>query len=259
MASKRRGVSYLYPVSDGVNDQAAIVEAGKTAPFRVKRRKIDRELYPHLPNMKFFKSHATGVWRNGLMVRADSYEYKNEYLEFTKKLFPVLKRTLIDGALEETGFINPTFEDKNCPDTYYFPPQRESREDVVISSNGYIIPEMRMYSMSKWIAEVSSSQADRIQWRYDDLNKRILKHLEDAGPIDFEAAKELITYLRPFSMVDGEKVPGPNAGYYLEPEYNNELIIDGSVSVMDLKNLVIESHFGFYRDEWVRISLKNYV
>ena len=145
----------------------------------------------------------------------------------------------------------------NCPKTYYFPPQRESLDGVVISSNSFIIPEMRLCSMSEWAAEISEAEANRIQFRYDELNRRTLDRV-DSGPVDFGAARELITYLRPPEDVNGA---GPNPDYYSGPKGGEpaRLIINGSVSVMDLKNLVIECHFGYYCDKWVRISLPNYL
>lgn len=259
IAGKRRGVSYLYPVSDGVNDEAAIIEAGVSAENRLPYKNIKETLLPRLPDDEFLKEKKTEEWNSGIMVRRHDYSYRQEYLAFNKDLFKAGDKILPDDAHAPQGSINASYEEKNCPSTCYFPPQRESKHDVLISTNFYVIPEMRMYSMSEWVAEVSSSEADRMQFRYDDLNKRVLNRLGQSGPMDLSAVQEAITFLRPFSMVDGRKEPGPNAGYYIKPEACGELIIDGSVSVMDLKNLIMKCHYGFYVDEWTQISLKNYL
>ncbi len=92
-------------------------------------------------------------------------------------------RTLGAGApwsndmFGETGFINPTWKDRNCPGPFYYAPQRERRPDVLIATNHCISPEMRMTSMSEWIALLTSANANEIQWRYDELNHEILTAL----------------------------------------------------------------------------------
>ncbi|MDQ1353530.1 MAG: hypothetical protein QG657_3836 [Acidobacteriota bacterium] len=118
-----------------------------------------------------------------------------------------------------------------------------------------LIPEMRLPAMYKWTTLVAGG-VDTLkdaQWRYDTLNDSILGQLEK-GPIDDETAKSLIDFLSP-------KHNKYTCYYdrYLRSKDFKEIAIDGSVSLLDLENKTIESHFGYFRDEWVKITLPEYI
>jgi hypothetical protein len=38
-----------------------------------------------------------------------------------------------------------------------------------------------------------------------------------------------------------------------------EIRIEGSVSICDLKLKTMESHFGYYCDQWIKLTLLNYI
>ena len=107
--------------------------------------------------------------------------------------------------------------------------------------------------MYPWTASVIGNKINDIQWRYDELNNQILTSLEKYGSIDFYTARKLIDFLAPY---------GKHPWYYVDnPKSRDgkEIRIEGCTSIFDLKNGIVDSHFGYYCDEWVRITLPNYV
>jgi len=152
----------------------------------------------------------------------------------------------------ETGFISPTWKDRNCPGPFYYAPQRERRHDVLIATNHCISPEMRMTSMSEWIALLTSGTQDEIQWRYDELNREILTALAGApGGIDGAAAWELIDFLRPDGKFPLFYNPGGAKDW-------RTVQVHGSVTLCELTSLSFTSLFGYYGDEPVTIHLGNF-
>lgn len=159
----------------------------------------------------------------------------------------------------ERGFINKTMVENNQPGPFYFAPQRETREDVIVATNLGITPQMRLTAMSEWVALITVDDMHR-QWRYDVLNDNILRAIDRAKDkknpqlINEDIAGKIIDYL---------------ATYGDFPEYHNPhneawnmVPVDGSVSLFELKNKndrYIKSHFGYYGDEWVKITLPNYI
>jgi hypothetical protein len=91
------------------------------------------------------------------------------------------------------------------PSTFFFPPQREDDEHMLIATNHFISPLMRLFGMNSWIGKIQHMQKNdsESQWRYDDLNKRIKDRLYKKPHLDFDDARELIDYLRPFDPVPG--------------------------------------------------------
>ncbi len=230
---------------------------------------IDFMSYPphHLANgilkpvEELLKNPSTPILK-GLMVRWNDYQYPEDYDHlFNQALVDDYKRFHPDYTYRynaadfgETGYVDPMYTDKNCPSGYYFAPQRELRDDLVLVSNHFVIPEMRLCAMNFWTQIVSSGEYDDIQWRYDQLNKELLDALAQ-GPLDADKALEIIDFLAPY---------GEFPDYYFQywekdKKPLDECAIQGSVSLLDLKELTIINHYGFYTDEWVTISLKRYL
>ena len=264
MVNTQRGVSWIYVLADGTNDKSCIVEAGKSTDNinYLKYPPWYLRLLGMLPSQKFIDQHSTIQPQNGLMVRWSDYEYSFEYItKFNKRLwkfyrliirfFKNRKIRIYPDAFDENGYINKTHSDENCPYSYYFAPQRDRRNDVVLTSNHFIVPEMRLCAMFPWTGFVAQGELDDIQWRYDELNYEIFSALKDGGTIDFNKAKDLISFLRP----DGKFKE------YYNPDNKplSEVQVHGSISILDLKNKIIESLYGYFADEWVRITLPNYI
>jgi hypothetical protein len=258
MRATKRGVSWNYIVSDGINDRACVVEAGKSG-IQPDPLLFPMQFYlPVLPDYIFMSRHESATYDSGLMVRWNDYHYPKAYLDYNKGLWKRYnnisgaKCAIAPDAFDTMGFINSTWKDGNCPSAYYFAPQREDRDDVVLTTNHYIIPEMRYYAMYPWTTLLVSEKINDIQWRYDALNYLILKEINEKGHIDYQAAKRLIDYLSPY---------GPYPSYYAhKPKSRDkkEIRIDGCTSIFDLKKKTVESHYGYYCDEWVKVTLPNY-
>lgn len=260
MAESQRGVAWLYIAADGRNDKAVVVEAGR------KEAQVDGLQYPSyglhklLPGEDFLRRHPHPVpEREGLMQRWNDYEYPAAYFRFNEHLFRYYKKSYNAGWFSEDGMIDKDLKEDNCPRTFYFAPQRESKKDMILVTNMYLIPEMRLCMMSPaTVRKANAPQAikiakttyDDIQWRYDALNKTLL---DAYGSIDFDKAQEIIDFLN------------PNGRY---PEYSSKhptssdgkvRTIQGTISVCDLKALVMKSQYGYYTDEWVWITLPDYI
>jgi hypothetical protein len=255
-----RGVSWNHIIADGLNDKACIIETGSSTanpdflsypPEELKKKNL-------LPTKKYINDHQTVKLENGLMVRWNDYQYPASYLDFNPKLWAYYNKkhgtnkVIYPDAMTETGYINHSFTETNCPDNYYFAPQRETRNDFVMVINHFIIPEMRLFAMHPWTVKISASHANEIQWRYDELNNQVLSALKN-GPIDYETAKSLIDFLAPERKWKDYYKNNPRS------EDGMEIRIEGSVSICDLKNKTMESHYGYFCDEWVKLTLPEYI
>jgi len=190
-------------------------------------------------------------------VRWNNYNYPPLYQTFNealikeyKKRHPSYPYTYDAQDFAERSYLNKTWTDKNCPGPYYFAPQRENVPSLALVTNHCITPEMRLCAMNSWTAMIASGNIDDLQWRYDELNKELLTLL-DKGHMTYDDAKAAIDYLAPY-----RKFPDY---YNKEGKPLNQVQVHGSVSIIDLKQLTIETHYGYYSDEWIKISLTNYI
>jgi hypothetical protein len=258
MAKEKRGVSWIYILSDGTNDKACVVESVYSTekipftdfpPKKFMKRCLFRKAL--LPNKKFLEKHKTADQENGIMVRWEDYQYDEAYLKYNEESFKHFRKKLYPDALDKTGFINKDFKEKNCPHTYFFPPERETRKDVIIATNHFVIPEMRYTVMDRLLSIVINDVTNDTQWRYDTINALILKAIGEskkAGKrgIDYDSTKDIVNFLSP-------------SGQYPNYYGKNKKVIEGSLSLFDLKKKTVESHYGYYKDKWIKLTLTKYV
>jgi hypothetical protein len=305
MEEAQRGVSWNYILAHyGDNDhhRACVVEAGCKMDDPDFSALISKYLQEHvldlsydhvpdqlalrLPERSFLEAPKPPEFRKGLMVRWNDYVYPETYLELNRGLFQLFGREYDPDDFMERGYIVDSWEEKHIPRRkrvpygYYFAPQREHDAHLVLVTNMYIIPEMRLFAMHPWTNLLAASHYDNLQWRYDELNNELLDRLEDANqPLSLEEAKDAIDFLSPNPQkknhdyydpkptstccqrlwhrlcrkFPGRHRPDPKSDHW------KHIQVHGSVSLMDLKNKVIYSHYGYHGDEWVHISLKEYV
>jgi hypothetical protein len=275
MVESPRGSTWNYIIADGGNDRACVVEAGMSAETLDFLSFPPRDLRRYLPDEEFLKNHPSAEFRNGLMVRWNDYEYPRAYVDnYNERLWELYNKNpwidnirLYPDAFEELGYINKTPDEENCPRSFYFAPQRERRDDMVMAINHFVIPEMRLCGMWPFTTRVAGRHLNDIQWRYDELNYRILvacqgdpnegsqpHHGSGSGRvITHDVARDLIDFLAPDKDFPHYYASAPKS------TDGKATVIGGSVSLFDLKLLTVESHFGYYCDEWVKLSLKNYV
>ena len=108
-----------------------------------------------------------------MAVRKNDYAFDEAYLAFNKGLWKNYRKThpgtkLYDDAFTTKGYINRADKEKNCPATAYFAPLRVGRNDVVIATNHFIVPEMRLCGMADWVTTVFGNGVQDSQWRYDE-------------------------------------------------------------------------------------------
>lgn len=260
MIDSKRGVTWMYIFADGQNQKSCIVEAGAYMDD------IDFLAYPpdfmkkggFLPDTDFLKNNPSVHFQKGLGVRWNNFKYPDKYFNFNNNLFKLFEKKYNKEEFAERGYIEDQtkkWEGKNCPLGYYFAPQRESRDNLLLVTNMFILPELRLCAMDLWTNFVAEDHYDDVQWRYDELNNELLSALDNKNYIDYDKAREIIDFLNP---------NGKFKTYYDNPHNNpdgkpvSQLQINGSVSLMDLVNTSIESHYGYYGDKWIKIRLKNY-
>ena len=235
IVAAQRGASWMYPIGDGKNKQAVVCETGMTTDSLDYLSYPSAQLRPLLPSGGFQPS------RRGVFPRWNGWQTPAEYLQYNPALFEHMSRVYSPEMFAERGYINPDWK-TGVNKGYFFASQRETKSDLVVATNHYLIPEMRLCAMKDWTIVVAREKTPDILWRYDELNKQCL---DAYGAIDYAKAKELIDFLSP-----SRRFPG---------YYGSNKVIEGSVSLCDLTDLTIESHFGYQDDEWVKLTLPPYV
>jgi hypothetical protein len=175
---------------------------------------------------------------------------------FFGELWEVLTRSARwkDCDSGERGFYCRERDDESLPGPYYFAPQREGRDDLVLATNMFLSPEMRLLSMNEWIALIAGADLADFQWRYDALNSLILEAIDAApGGIGLDEAWALIDFLDP---ARGKYADYYNPGGKLDPA---TIQVHGSVNLLELSSRSMRSLWGYYGDEAVTIRLASYL
>lgn len=265
----QRGVSWNYILADGKSDRACIVEAAGVVSedfareFPPEELKIASFLEDVIEGFSFsnrakealdyikheFPDIGDSVLKNnGIHVRRANYDYPQSYLKLNDRLFAVFNKELLPDAMGRLGFINRIIKKKgiqqNTPYTFYFAPQREDDPEIVLTTNFFVDPDMRYTVMNPWLGRMFRYQTNDFQWRYDTLNSLLLEAANEG--ITYEKAREIIDFLNP---------KGKYPWYY----GRRAKVIQGSLSLFDLKAKTVESHYGYYGDEWIKLSLMRYV
>ncbi|HWR18801.1 MAG TPA: hypothetical protein VN608_04205 [Clostridia bacterium] len=258
ISSTPRGVSWNYALSDGHLDRACAAETGASFHNTDALSYPPKELLPLLPDQNFLDAHPVIPVRNGLALRLSNASYQDVYLRINSGLWDWYKKErdknirLLPGAFLGNGFINLAKNDKNCPSNFYFAPVR-TFADTLITGNHFISPELRLCAMKPWTARVTLSNVNDIQWRYDELNRQLRQTILKEGSISMISAKRIAEFLAPY---------GHFPKYYLKNPRSRDgkaVRIEGSVSVCDLKAIIMESHYGYYSDAWVKTTLAKYL
>lgn len=253
----RRGVPWNYVLSDGTSDTACTVEAGATRQSADFFSYPDKQLLPYLPDAEFFASHHIVPVKDGAAVRWCNDLFSEPYLNYNNGLWRYYKENrdngirLYDDAFSPSGYINRAPDEKNCPSAFYFAPRRTGR-NVLVTTNHFLQPQMRLCAMAPWCAGVAHGNINDIQWRYDELNHQINTVLLEQGSVSYSTAKQLIDFLAPYGKFPRyyERSPKSRDGKAVR--------IEGCVSLFDLKARSVESHYGYYADEWVKTTLPAY-
>ncbi|MGI6161829.1 MAG: hypothetical protein ACOYJD_07335 [Christensenellales bacterium] len=252
----QRGVSWNYVLSDGCTDTALTVEAGASWPKTDFLSYPDRSLLKMLPDEAFLLNHKAWPVNFGCAERWCGNPLNMEYLNFNEELWRYYSKTrrhirLLPGAMLDSGFINRTPIDKNCPSGWYFAPQRTS-DNVHITTNHFISPHMRLCGMDPWTLLIAGGHINDIQWRYDELNSQIRHELSKNGYVNYAAARRIAEYLAPYGNFPHYYSKNPKS------QDGQQTRIEGCISLFDLKARSVESHYGYYGDDWVKTTLPLY-
>jgi hypothetical protein len=301
--SAPRGVTWLYPMAaDGGDgpDRACVVEASATPRDREERpvEDLDYLAFPRrslvegclVPTRAFLDEHgASGPHGRGAMVRWDDFQEPRAYVEgFNEGLW---KRTwwsrlflwpFARSQFGPAGRINERHTQRRCPSSSYFAPLRTEPGRILIATNHYVCPEMRLVAMDERtnILEGLSHHANDSQWRYDQLNHLVRRArglsdevgrrlLDGPKPISYETVRRLINFLEPACTGNNRcpyirqrlcyqhrKFRSPECRHRRAP---GPIAIEGAISLFDLKRRTVESYFGYYGDSWVKLRLSSYV
>lgn len=258
IVSAQRGVAWNYILSDGTLDLACTVEAGMSASTLDFLSYPAPSLRPFLPDERFLAAHPGAPLKNGAMIRWSDMPYPKEYLAYNPNLWKHYKQTedasivLYPDALTADGFINRTPQQKNCPSSFYFAPERVNG-DIHITGNSFILPRMRFCTMDPWTAMVVRGNVNDIQWRYDALNHELRAALAQKGGLNAAQARRIADFLAPYGNYPAYYEKNPRS------EDGKQRRIEGCVSFFDLKAKTAESHFGYYEDGWIKTTLENYL
>lgn len=293
----KRGVSWIYPFADAAGGRSGVIETiksldpaqfptkkklaqyfldfalekPKSLPLKIFMGNFISGLKKRLPTVDFIERNMQQFeeLRTGVFTRWNDYRYPGEYLEFNQGLWDYFnsqfwflpRKRLHDDAFSPDGFISPLEMnrqaiERNCPATYYFAPQRERLAYDVLTTNCFVAPELRLVTMNYWTAALTSlmGEADDIQWRYDQLNYLIIQAVK-RGKVDKKTAKNLVDFLNPLT--------GRFPFYYknhkpIPPTDKGNIRVNGNASLFDLKKKVLNCHFGYYKDKWVKLTMPRY-
>ncbi len=163
-----------------------------------------------------------------------------EYLQFNQALFEHAHVPYNASNWGPTGFVFDDWvveKDKTLLiGADFFPTQRETFPDVVIVSNTALVPEMRMNQMSI-LPYLLLQGSTGLHWRYDSLNQMIT---DSYGHIDFEKAREIITFLAP------NRSPGYWKNPPLDPKDPMTQEVEGVIALVNLKTKLFQLKAGYW-------------
>lgn len=256
-----RGVSWLYLLAHGPSQRGAVVEAGSSRQNRRYLRHVPKKLRPALPDYSFIRQHPGTRFIKGMGVRWNNWHYPKEWLDWNQGLYAAMGYPWPEQGWGERDTLCPKGpRERQVPCAFYFAPQRETRPDLVLGCNSYVIPELRLLAMNDWTARLAdeSGDYDDFQWRYDELNRWILQTL-DNGTYDLAACQDTTSFLRPCNP---DRSPAPNHFYYgVDRQTGKDIPVDtipvgGAMAAMDLLALRLRCQYGWFVDDWVELVLE---
>jgi hypothetical protein len=198
------------------------------------------------------KQYSQNEFLNGIYVREMDWKMNSKFIDFNKKLLQFFNVSTFEGKWGKTGELFETFQEEGDYAKkgfyYFFSPQREELDDVIIATNLAVVPEMRITQFSP-VVMMMQGGSKGMQYRYDRINKMII---EKYGEIDWEYMRNIITRLAP------NRTPGFWTNYW-DPKDPMTAEIEGQLTMCDVKNRIMEMKSGYWTDAWTRISLLNFV
>ncbi len=207
-------------------------------------------------------------YTNGIVCETGMKE-DNDGNEFTyaPDLFKDLERLLYSGLISKLDKLPDAraedgvmVRDQNWiyPQAFLnvpgFDAQGEAREDLVIATNHYIIPNMVFTTFTPWMRLMAGAEKETSESvaRYDEFIKGLTSD-DVYGKINYDFAKNMIDFLNPNRHLDADD---PWNGYYT---VNGR--IGGHHDIFDNTALTMECLYGFYHPDepWAKVDLKPFL
>lgn len=286
LRSSYMGVPWLFYTNDpsGNHRVFEVIARVHDSPTKLAAKKfVTRpEILRRLPSTKKLASWRPAKTGDGVWPRQGSYKHDgdSELYKYNEKLLGTNnhngmldpKRWKVGGSL----FTSWKAESKTNVQlgNAYFAPWRSIPNTTVVN-NTFLNPILRITQMSDAAAGVERMAVGN-QWRYDTLVKYVNK---EYGKIDFDKCGEIIRFLSPWKQPDYPQ----NAEHYAEaPDMfeaikvllgksvqkrkkwtakgnEREIIISGSLSVVDCVALRMSNMSGIWGSEPYEITLINYI
>lgn len=283
ITSAKRGATFIYPLSDGTNDESYVVEAGLNTSTLDPYSYVEDSLKSLLPDASTLAANSEPPVQ-GLYSRNQAYAQGMFFIDkYNKSLFEKYGKTYPEGVWQETGFIfDKPYNDPNAFGLFYFAPLRQNTgtTDTADSwsfqlvTNAWLNPSMNLCSMSFWPNLLAEPYYSDFQWRYDLLNTALRDYKKTITDLTMDNAWDLINFISPVIGYDDGK--GHNGkDYYTKfgapwdlptvtykdssGKEQTTWRVDGMTNVCDLKALKLRSLYGTYADNYVEITLSNYI
>lgn len=150
---------------------------------------------------------------------------------------------------------------------YYFPPWRHVGEGILVVTNNFLNPLLRLTQMST-MANMTERMSVGNQWRYDDMTAQLQA---EYGRLTYDTCKSILTFLSPWKHPDYPQNMELNN---LSSEYAFLDVIQGrhhdrqknpvstlhagSLTIVDTRTCWLENKNGYWGTDWYGIHLKNY-
>ncbi|MDH4262770.1 MAG: C45 family peptidase [Spirochaetia bacterium] len=264
----KRGAPYIYPVSDGKSNKACIIEAGmKTANLDPLSYASD-DVKAYLPNKAFLNANAEAP-QEGLFVRWNTYQQPAIFMKnYNKGLFEHFGKKYSPDVWGADGLVfKEPFADPNAFGFYFFSPLRQDKADYILTTNSWVHPPMNICSMGEFTNTFSKLYWSDPQWRYDMLNEVIRGFY---GKFNWETAWRTINYQSPstgegdgkkYYVIEGSPWKLPIVKYTdKDGKPQSTWRVDGMTNLCELRTAKkMRSLYGTYADDYVEITLPNYV
>ena len=230
---EEKGCPWIYLVADGKTQDAAVLEAIQSNPLdpwmETRYRKNLR-----VAEQILGEPMEAGFPAQGVSMRSPSY---------------VVDETYRGKAMEIPQYNNsPKYPDDHTFLNYSFPDPIEEFPDLIVATNHYLLPWMRLFQWAPLVSLVWKTYWPSTDWRYETLTGLLLERTDNGFSFDWEAAWETTDFLNPST---------PEGAFFHGSRQSQP--IGGHVALMDGRNLLLRALYGYYDHPWVEVDLNGFL
>ena len=232
-----RGCPWIYLIADGKSHEAVVLEtilSDPLKPWMQTRYAINRETAHGILGQPLEADHP----EDGVRVRAADYI-----------MDPAIRGKELTPPEHFSGYRNnPKYPDNRTWMNLSFPDPLEERADLIVATNHFLVPGMRLYQWAPWVALVWRTYWPASEWRYRTQTELLLDRVESGRALDWESAWRIADFLNP-ATVEGS--------FFYGPDRTRD--VGGHVALMDGRDLILRALYGRYDDPWVEVSLETFL